>query len=188
MISYLKGKIKIKNEDSIILEVGNIGYQIFISNSLLKKIQEGEEIELFTYLHFREDIIALYGFNDIKELYFFKQLNKVTGVGPKSALGILSGGKLDELKNSIVNGKTELLTKVSGIGRKTAERIILELKNKIKTSEIGKFKENNDDQLKRALSQLGYKNREIEEALNKIPDEIEGLEKRIKEALKFLGK
>jgi len=188
MISYLKGRIKIKNENSIILQVGNIGYQVFISSSLLEKVKEGEEISIFTYLYFRENVVELYGFKDIKEMDFFKQLNKITGVGPKSALGVLSAGDLEELKNSIANNETGFLTKVSGIGRKTAERIILELKNKIKSSGEGKFEKNDNWQLKDALLKLGYQNKEIKEVLDKIPNEVKDLEGRIKEALKLLGK
>lgn len=170
------------------LEVNGIGYQIFVSNLWLETIKEGQEIQVFTYLYFREDVIELYGFQNQEEQEFFKQLKSITGIGPKSALGILSLGGLNEIKSSIVNDEIDYLTKVSGIGRKTAERIIFELKNKIKNLEGKIIEKSGKLQVKEALANLGYKNREIENVLDKIPKAAEKVEDKIRHALKFLGK
>ncbi|TSC96216.1 MAG: Holliday junction DNA helicase subunit RuvA [Parcubacteria group bacterium Athens1014_10] len=188
MISYLKGFIKFKNEKFLILEVNNVGYQIFASRLLLEKVKIGSEAEFFTYLHLKEGGMELYGFESLEALDFFKQLNAVGGVGPKSALGVLSIGDLREIKDSIANNDLHFLTKVSGIGRRTAERIILELKNKIKSSGIKGTNRDEEEQLEEALSRLGYQNREIRKAMDKIPKEIKGLGEKIKEALKILSK
>jgi len=189
MISYLKGKIKLKDERFFILENNGVGYQIFASKSLIDKVREGEEVEIFTQLFIKqEETIELYGFHNMEEMNFFKQLNSVTGVGPKSALGILSIGSLKEIESSIINNDTHFLTKVSGIGKKTAERIVFELKNKIKDLGGKIIEKSGDLQLKDALSNLGYKNREIENVLDKIPKEAEKMEDKIRFALKFLGK
>lgn len=189
MISYLKGKIKLKDEKFFILENNGVGYQIFASKSLIDKVKKGQEVEIFTQLFIKqEETIELYGFHNMEEMNFFKQLNSVTGVGPKSALGILSIGSLDEIKNSIVNNDTHFLTKVSGIGKKIAERIIFELKHKIKNLEGKIIEKGGNSQLREALFNLGYKNREIENVLDKIPKETEKLEDKIRFALKFLGK
>lgn len=189
MISYLKGRIKFKGENFFILENNGIGYQIFASSLFIKKIKEGQEMEVFTYLCFKQDItIELYGFQNTEEMDFFKKLNSVSGIGPKSALGILSIGSLKEIENAIASNDLKFLTQVSGVGKKTAERLVFELKNKIKSSGQNKIKKQDNQPLKETLMGLGYKNLEIDKALDKIPQEMENLEDKIKFALKLLGK
>jgi len=131
MISYLKGKLIGKGKGYIIVEVGNIGYQVFINPAIYAEVNIGQDIEIYTHQHVREDALDLYGFYSMEELEMFELLLSISGIGPKSALGVLSVGSLEAIKESIAHGDSRLLTKVSGIGRKTAERVILELREKV---------------------------------------------------------
>ena len=192
MISYLAGQIKHKNDKFIILDVNGVGYQVFISPLTLEAIGQSDKATLFTKLFVKEDAMELYGFLTMEELEFFEQLLTVTSVGPKSALNILSVGKVEEIKKAIIHGDASILTKVSGIGQKTAERLILELKNKIsiKTSEGEKVDLENFGDLGAidALINLGYKRAEAREALHKVNPKVIDVKDRVREALKMLGK
>lgn len=191
MISYLSGKIKHKNDKFIILDVNGVGYQVFVSPMTLETIGKNEKVELFTKLFVREDAMELYGFLTQEDLTFFEQLLTVTSVGPKSALNIMSVGKIEDIKKAIIHGDPAILTKVSGIGAKTAGRLILELKNKItvETKEAGKVDLENigDNQAIDALKNLGYSQAEARQALQKVDSKITNIEERVKEALRILG-
>ncbi|MBE5746040.1 MAG: Holliday junction branch migration protein RuvA [Clostridiales bacterium] len=131
MIAYLKGKLLQKSENLIIIEVSNVGYEVNISTNTYLNIVNKEETEIFTYLQVREDGISLFGFSTINEKELFLKLITVNGVGPKMAISILSGASLTDLVTSIVAEDTLMLSRVKGVGKKTAERIILELKEKV---------------------------------------------------------
>ncbi|MFA5421022.1 MAG: Holliday junction branch migration protein RuvA, partial [Patescibacteria group bacterium] len=131
MISFLRGQILEKMNGSIILLVNNIGYKVYIGDSLYNTLSRGGELEIYTYQNIKEDSSDLYGFKSLEELDLFEMLLSVSGVGPKSALGVLSISKISDIKESIVKGDSALLVKVSGIGKKTAERLVLELKDKL---------------------------------------------------------
>ncbi|PIT93549.1 Holliday junction branch migration protein RuvA, partial [Candidatus Falkowbacteria bacterium CG10_big_fil_rev_8_21_14_0_10_43_11] len=122
MLSFLRGKILNKSQNFVILEVNNIGYQVFINAGMYADLNIGQEAEFYLYHNVREDADDLYGFKDFAELEFFKLLLSVSGVGPKSALGILGLASVTDIKESIGAGDPSLLNKVSGIGKKTAER------------------------------------------------------------------
>jgi len=193
MISYLRGKIRVKDEKFLVLDVAGVGYQIFVSPLTLEEIKDKEEIELFTYLYLREDSMELYGFLTNEEREFFVQLLTVSGVGPKGALGVLSIAKLDNVKKAIIHGDPAILTKVSGIGKKTAERIIIELKNKIDVSGLSEEINPSEIEIEEsnaidALVKLGYSASEARDALKAVDKSIVGVENRIKEALKILGR
>ena len=192
MISFISGKIKHKNEKFIILETNGVGYQVFISSFTFKKIGDKKEIDLFTFLYVGENILELYGFLSMDELNFFKKLLTISGVGPRSALNIMSVAKIEDIKKAIIHGDPLLLTQVSGIGKKTAERIIVELKTKISIEEKvgGKINIENigDNQAIDALVNLGYRRAEAQGALEKVDSQITNVEERVKEALKVLGK
>lgn len=186
MIGLLKGTIELNTEKYIILDVNGVGYKVYISGSTFKNLpKKGEKVKLYTHLHVREDALELYGFLSLKELEFFELLISISGIGPKGALNILNVASVETLKKAIVNEESSILTKVSGIGKKTAEKIILELKNKI-SDELGEV--GVDDEAIDALMSLGYKLKDAREVLKKVPKEIEGVENRIREALKLLGK
>ncbi len=191
MISYIKGKIIFKRENFTIVSTGNVGYKIFTMSDLG---EIGNEIELFTYLNVREDALTLSGFLEYKELELFEYLISISGIGPKAGMGILSLADPETIKVAIAKGDSSILTRVSGIGKKTAERVVLELRNKFSSLEGDdvlreKSKEINDhtDTIE-ALVGLGYSSAQAKKALASIPLEIKDVSERIKMALKELGK
>ena len=185
MIGSIKGKIILKRDKFIIVEVGGIGYKINASPDTLLKIKIGEEVHLFTHLHVREDAQDLYGFLEYGELEFFEMLIGVSGIGPKGALAILSVAPIETLKRAISTQDISYLTKISGIGRKTAEKIVLELREKVGEEKEGVSLQGEIDVLE-ALKSLGYSQMEAREALKKVSTEKD-TGKKIKEALKILG-
>ncbi|MFH1173339.1 MAG: Holliday junction branch migration protein RuvA, partial [bacterium] len=166
-----------------IIETGGLGYKVYISPIVLSKFKPGEAVDLFTHLQVRDDAMELYGFLAQAELDFFNQLIEISGVGPKTALNVLALAKVDDIKRAISCGDATILTKVSGIGRKTAERIILELKNKFADLSVS-GDGGADIEVIDALVGLGYKVNEAREAIKNLPANIEGVQERIREALK----
>ncbi len=185
MISYLKGKILQKSLNFLILENQGIGYKLFVVPEILEK-KLGEEIELYTYLKVSDDGQTLFGLPDFPTLQFFELLITVTGVGPKMALTILSGAKVSTLEEAITGQDAEIFTRMSGVGKKTAERIILELKNKIIGGSLSGATGGGSD-IFDALVGLGYSAREVREAVQKM-DRTQNMETQLKEALKLLSK
>ncbi len=189
MIALLQGKIELKTDKFVILNVKGVGYKVFCSAAVLKRISDKEEeTKLFIHLYPRENILDLYGFLSFGELEFFEMLISISGIGPKAGLAVLSIASLKDLKASIASGQVSLLTKVSGIGKKTAERVILELSSKIMVpgTEVSKLMA--DDETIDALVSLGYTNHQARESLKQVSGKIKGTTNRIKEALKILGK
>lgn len=193
MIIWLGGKVKFKTERFVVVDVGGVGYCVFVPQygGALRKIpKKGENVEFWTHLHVRENILDLYGFLNYAELDFFEQLIQVSGVGPKSGLGVLSVAPLDVLRRAIASGETSYLTKVSGIGQRMAEKIVVELKDRLSAvgveQEGGAFKQ--EEETLEALRALGYSLKESREALKNLPEGVEGMENMIKEALKNVGK
>jgi len=189
MIALLKGKIKLKKEKFVIIDVDGVGYRVYCTINTINKLGgHNKQVELFIYQHIRENISDLYGFIDYEEQEFFEILISVSGIGPKAALSVMMLESVKILKQAIASGQKTLLTKVSGIGSKTAERIILELKDKIFAS-VGDIKQlSTDSEAIDALISLGYPAGKAREALKQIPSKIKKVEDRIKEALKILGK
>jgi len=186
MIASTEGVIKYKDNKFIIIDVAGVGYKIFCPSLMLEKIKESESIELFTHLYIRESIMDLYGFLSLEELELFELLISVSGIGPKAGLGVMSTAPIKNIKTSISSGQVSLLIKVAGIGKKTAERVILELGNKILTSpkEISKLMA--DDEAVDALISLGYSQKQAREALNKVSGK--NTSEKVKNALKAMGK
>jgi len=174
-----------------VIDVGGVGYRIFVGPDVLRKAKTKEQFKLWTHLYLREDTIELYGFLEYAELNFFETLIQISGIGPKSALGVLSVAPLDTLKSAIASGDTSYLTQVSGIGKKIAEKIILELRDKLGkigfSGEENVFLKEEGDVLK-ALRTLGYSYEEAREAIKRLPNDIIGTQNRVKEALKILSK
>jgi len=188
MIALLQGKIELKTEKFVILNVQGVGYKIYCALATLKKIKDKQENKFFIHLYPRENILDLYGFLLFEELEFFEMLISISGIGPKAGLAILSIASLEDLKTSIGSGQVNLLSKVSGIGKKTAERVILELRSKILVSGDKVKQLISNDEAIDALISLGYTGRQAGEALNKVPAKVKKIEDRVKEALKILGK
>lgn len=196
MIAYLKGKLVIKSVDYIVIDVQGIGYKVYMSKTAIDKLEEEKEIKIYTYLKVREDDISLFGFNTLEELHMFELLISVGGIGAKSAIAILSNITPSKFALAVITSDVNTLKKLQGIGPKTAQRIILELKDKIKTEEAIENQENtikqeeqiqeDMEELIQALQVLGYRRYEINNILPKIKEET--LEDRIKEALKYLAR
>ncbi len=187
MIALLAGKIELKTDKFIILNTGEVGYKVYCSSQTLRDLEDKKEAKLFIHLYLRENLLDLYGFLSFEELEFFEQMISVSGIGPKAGLSILSIASLKEIKASIASGQVNLLTKVSGIGKKTAERVILELKSKILVSGKEVQKLVSDDEAIDALVSLGYTRYQASEALKKVPGRVKEVENRVKGALKILG-
>ena len=192
MISYLKGKIRNRGNGFVVAEVNNVGYKIFITPLLYADLSLGQDFEFYTYQYVREDILSLYGFRNLEELELFELLIGISGIGPKSAIGIMSIAATEDIKESIARGDSALLTKVSGIGKKTADRVILELSEKISRldrgeSKIGPGNLVSSDEID-ALMALGYSLGEAREALNGVDKKIIDSSERIRQALKKMGK
>ncbi|RJQ33772.1 Holliday junction branch migration protein RuvA [Candidatus Parcubacteria bacterium] len=189
MIAYLKGKILLKTLKSAIVLVDSIGYEVFLTSKELEKTRLEIEVEYFVYSYIKEDAFDLYGFRSIGELDFFKKLISVSGVGPKSALNVLALAEIEELKRAITSGDAAMLQQVSGIGKKTAERLVVELKEKF-ISDLSQLEptNNTDKQVVDALVSLGYKEVEAREVLKSLPTSEADLAGRIKEALKYINK
>jgi Holliday junction DNA helicase RuvA len=192
MIASLTGKVQSKTEKSSIIEVAGVGYEVFAPLVFLEKIKISSTTTVYTHLHVREEAMELYGFPTPEELAFFKLLISVSGVGPKSAVAILSLASVSDLKKAISHGDASLLTKVSGIGKKTAERLIVELKTKVDVldSTVGVTGVENlgDNQAIDGLVHLGYSVREAREALQAVDPELTAVKDRVRAALKMLGK
>lgn len=186
MIGSITGKIKLKTDKFLIVEASGVGYRVSASPDTLSKIGKiGEEASLWTHTHVREDILDLYGFLERDEQEFFEMLIGVSGIGPKGALGILGIATLETLRKAISTGDTGYLTKVSGIGKKTAEKIVIELRDKIGEDKSGTSLQGELDSLE-ALKSLGYSQIEAREALKKVSPDA-NTNTRIREALKILG-
>ncbi len=191
MINHIRGAIEFQAEKFVIVDVGGVGYKIFVGGDTIAKMpKRGDVVKLWTHTEVRENALDLYGFLHYNELDLFEMLISISGVGPKTALGVMALAPADTLRKAIASGDTSYLTKVSGIGRKTAEKIILELREKMAgkgiTVEAGALKEEGD--VLEALISLGYTQAEAREALNGVPLTVGGVERRIKEALKKLSK
>jgi len=188
MIAYLSGKIKYLHPSWLILDVNGVGYKIQLKVESLK-LKVGDKIELYIYHHIREDRSELYGFETMDELQAFELLLEVPGVGPKMGMNIMAKTGLEELKNAIVKGDLNFFLSISGVGRKLASKILLELKNKLGSTDFDVTKDTEiSTELMDAMQSLGYKKAEIYPQIRKIPPEIKDTDKKIRWILQNSGK
>lgn len=190
MIHTIKGKLDKKANDFVVIETGGFGLRIITNENTIKELPpEGKETKLYTFFYVRENDFELYGFTNERALKLFEMLNSVSGIGPKTALGVLNIDSPDRVIASIVEKKTSFLTKASGIGEKTAERVILELHRDLKIPKSGEIAEtiDVDEDVVEALVSLGYKKRRAKDVVSALDSDIEGLEERLKEALQKLS-
>ncbi len=186
MISYLQGKIILRKEKFIILDVNNVGYKVFLSKKSISNLLEiGQNLKLFCFLDVKETALDLYGFLNYQELEFFEILNDIRGIGPKAAIELSSLGPLDKIKERILNQDEKLFSSISGIGQKKAMSIILELTGKIK--DFSKEKALKGDEVENTLVGLGFSKQKIKEILSQISKDIKDPQEKIKTALKLLG-
>lgn len=190
MIAQIEGKIVGIKGNAVIVKVGGIGYLVAVSAYTLGKVAGKEEDVLFhIHTHVREDMFALYGFLQEEELTMFELLISISGIGPKVALSILSIADVKTICTAIVNKDPSILTRVSGVGKKTAERVIIELQNKVDTFNVGDQTGTLVDQdTIEALTSLGYSVTEAREALKLVSPDITDVGARIRQTLKNLGK
>lgn len=181
MIAYVKGTLEDVNLHSVVVECGNIGYEILVPQSMIQKLPGiGSQVKLYTYLHVREDVMQLYGFSRKAEEEMFRLLITVSGIGPKGALGVLSVFSAQDLQFAIMAGDAKTIATAPGIGKKTAEKVILELKDKIKFEDtllqLSENVEDNDtvsgnnaavSEAIEALVALGYSQSEAAKAIQK---------------------
>jgi len=189
MIAKITGKIAFFRDNYVVVDVAGVGYKIFVTDFTMGKIAGKEELELFTHTYVREDTLSLYGFLILEELVMFELLISISGIGPKAAIGILSIAEPKTIRAAVISGDSSILTRVSGVGRKTAERVILELKNRITQlpgEDEGSAKA--DSEAIEALISLGYTNAQSREALKNVSGKIKDVSDRVRAALKGLGK
>jgi len=186
MIAQIKGVVLEDNISNIVISVGGIGLRVFIPTN--NSVKVGETTTLHTHVAVRENALDLYGFLETKDRDFFELLLGVSGIGPKTALGILSVSSVSMLQQAISSGDTSHLTKVSGIGKKNAQKIALELKDKLGALNINDSGISNSDvDVVEALQSLGYSQAQAREVLQKIDPSITDTSTRVKEALKNLS-
>ena len=194
MFEYIIGNVVAMDEDYIVLENNGIGYKIFTSTNSMIDLELGmKDALIYTYFNVREDGVYLYGFVTKEEIKIYKMLLMVSKIGPKTAIGILSGLTPNDIKVAILRKDLPLLCKAPGVGKKTAERIVLELKDRINIDDVNFSDEKlskSDDYEKAVdgLMSLGYKRFEIEKALKKLDTCNMELEELIREGLKKLSK
>jgi len=192
VISSLQGKLESLGSDWAIINVGGIGFQVYMPTSVLSTLgAAGSEVKLYTHLHLREDNVALYGFSSTEELWLFETLIGVSGLGPRLALAMLSALSVEQITMAIATGSIDLLTMIPGIGQKVANRIILELKEKIGAGWVvtpaTQLAQENIDVLA-ALTSLGYSAAEAAKAVATLPPAADlSLEEKIKLALQYSG-
>lgn len=207
MLAYIKGTLEMKMTEYVVIDVGGLGYKVFMSEVGIERLGNiGENVKVHTYYRVREDDISIYGFNTLEELKMFELLLGVSGVGAKTALAMLAVCEPSEFALAVISEDVKTLTGIPGIGPKSAKRIILELKDKMKKEQeveaiknqienkeptkLQKVIENNEkiEEATSALQVLGYNKKEIEKAFEKIETQEKTTEELIKLALKLLGR
>ena len=188
MIGFLKGKVLLKDGLHIIIDTGGVGYKVLVSEKIWAKANLKDEIQLFIYTHVRDDEISLFGFADALDLKLFESLITVSGVGPKTAMSLFSFSERSEIISSVMKGDVEFFTAVPRLGRKNAQKIIIELKNKFgDKGEIDLSTNGESSEVVSALKSFGFSTREIMDALRNVSS-VESPEEKIRLALKYLGK
>ena len=201
MIAYIKGIVTHRLVEAVYVNVHDVGYRVYVPSSVQSQLQVGEETCLYTYTNVREDAIQLYGFLTIEDYELFLMLISVSGVGPKLGLGILSAISPDQFVGLIISGDTKGLQKLPGIGKKSAERLVLELKDKIESLGIaGTFTPSGNisalvkapvgvtEEVVEALMALGYSAQEVQPVVQDVYDGTQEVPELLKQVLAALGK
>jgi len=197
MIASLRGNLLATGTDYAIIDTGGVGFQFFAPRPVLEGLgQIGSTVQVYTYLHVREDALVLYGFASMEQRAFFETLIGVTGVGPRMALGLLSAAPLDQIQLAIASENVAILSQVPGIGKKTAARLVLELKGKLDLSKLPTTiaaaatpaATAINAELQEVLTSLGYSALEAQSAVSSLPaDAPPDLEERLRLALRYFG-
>ena len=199
MLAYIKGTLEMKLTDYVVIETGGLGYKVYMSTTGMEKLGNiGDKVKVYTYYRVREDDISIFGFNTNEELRMFELLLSVSGVGAKTALTMIAVTEPSEFAIAVISDDVSYLTRIPGIGAKSAQRIILELKDKMKKENaISQIKDtkvkaavvdnNKVEEAISALQVLGYNKKEIEKAFMKIDKKDLSTEEMIKKGLSILG-
>lgn len=189
MIGSLKGIVGHKTLNNVEIEVGGVGYLVWVGRQFLSNHSEGETVKVMTYLAVSENDMIIFGFENYEDLSVFKLLIGVSGVGPKTAMGMMSETTGEQIIKAIGQADVDFFQKIKGVGKKTAQRIIVDLKSKIGgLGELDLARENtSEDEVVMSLKQLGFGTSEIQKVMQKLPIEIIVLEEKIEWCLKNLG-
>lgn len=188
MISSLSGTVRHKDLNSLVIDVGGVGYKVMVPTDVALEATLSQPVFLWTYLSVRETSLDLFGFLEKETLEIFELLITISGIGPKTALGILNVASPTTLRQAVASEETSYLTRVSGIGKKNAEKIVLELKGKLKVAEEDRVVDGRSEgDALEALVSLGYSERDARESLKKVSKDTKGASERVKAALKLLS-
>lgn len=182
MIGFLHGKVLLIKDTTLILDVSGVGYKVLTPLPLILSLTTGQELSLYIHTHVREDQLTLFGFKDECDLFLFEKLTSVSGIGPKGALSMLSVHSPSSIADAVERGDASALSHTPGVGKKTAEKIIIELKGKLKHL-VGAKETDTTYEVRLALETLGYSSKEIYEVLQKLNTENKSTGTLIKEAL-----
>ena len=191
MIGMLKGTLALRNDPYVIVDVHGVGYKVYITSQLFPSLTLGQELTVFTHTHVREDALELFGFPTAEDLKLFELLIDVNGIGPKTAVGVFAVGSRNEIVGAIAQANVDFFTGVPRLGKKNAQKIIIELKNKIGgKEELDLREETSDIELETiaALEGIGFSEREARLALKAIEGKGTTVQEKVKFALKQLGK
>ncbi|MBI2621234.1 MAG: Holliday junction branch migration protein RuvA [Candidatus Levybacteria bacterium] len=189
MIGSIRGKIILTDGNHILVETGGVGYRVLVSSKVLSKTNS--EVSLFTYTHVREDALELFGFSELADLKLFENLLSVSGIGPRTAMSIFSFLTREEVVNAVIKGDTSVFEGIPRLGKKNAQKIIIELKSKLGDTgslDLSSEESPENSEALQALQSFGFSSKEAREALKNIDSKAETAEEKIKLALKFLGK
>ena len=190
MIGFIKGNIILKDGNHLIVETGGVGYRVLVPAKISSK-RDGENVKLFTYTHVKEEALELFGFEDLKDLKLFENLIGVSGVGPKTAMTLFSFSDREKIVSAIIAGDVGFFTVIPRLGKKNAQKIIIELRNKLgndSSLDLSVEKSSENEEVMQALKDFGFSVKEARDALKNIDSEAKTSEEKIKFALKYLGK
>jgi len=190
VIATLQGTVTAKGDSFIIVETGGMGFKVHVPAPLLaRRGIPGSQVQLYTHLHLRENEVSLYGFQTEEALSFFELLLGVSGIGPKVAIGVLSAGTVEALRRAVATGDVEYLIQMPGLGKKTAQRVILDLRGKLEAEDLVPAPPLSpvDEDVITALASMGYNRSEAREALASLPEEEMPVEERLLLALRYFG-
>ena len=191
MIGALKGTVDFLDKPFMVIDVNGVGYKVLISDSFYSKLTPGEKVKVYTYTHVREDALELFGFREIEDLKLFENLISVSGIGPKTALNIFSFGQRSDIVEAILKGDVSFFSSVPRLGTKNAQKIIIELKNKMGSTvdlDLSGKEQAENDEVVAALKNFGFTVSEAQKALREIKGKELKPEEKIRLALKNLSR
>lgn len=191
MIGSVRGKVILKDSNYLIVETSGVGYRVLVSSKVFSATKLETEMILYTYTHVREDELSLFGFPEVEDLKLFESLIGVSGIGPKTAMSIFSVLDRSEVISAVLKGDTGAFSGIPRLGTKNAQKIIIELKNKLGDGgsfDINSIGDEANNEVIEALMGFGFTRREVGDALRKTDPKVEAPEEKIKQALKYLGK